>query len=531
MLSVASFQKLALTKAFDSFLNKYRDAAMELWRKTFAIRAFSHGVSNYAEINNRLQEQETILSQRLILRIQWGTDTLHAILVTYATFHSDMLNAIYPSNERLHPFQLPQGYGALTSHRCSGLESRLAHELCRLLSLRKPALVRFQERDDYEITSSVIKRDEAKATANIRSNRTEKRVEVYTSVQELANRVQSSVGSLWIFASGNRAGRCRWSGGFLVNSCFPCSSIPALLHTHLDSLPSALKTSMLRYAQITSLTLIQEETFLYEYYLFIIKPSTVNSNLSVAPLFLVLHCARLFQVHTSLNEYYLFIIKPSTVNSNLSVAPLFLVLDCARLFQVHTSLNEYYLFIIKPSTVNSNLSVAPLFLVLHCARLFQVHTSLNEDSNPRPRGSNLRNATQSSCDREEFWSRRVVGKLRKSTHRPPERSNAVDVTVQPLSSEWPQYIQFLPAPLGCKHQFTLQHFTTRRSSAGFLEDLLFPSPLHSDAAQYSPRFILVDSQDVDVKSRPNLYSLTARAEWLTRRTLPQTADGHKAAAN
>ncbi|KAJ8866660.1 hypothetical protein PR048_032521 [Dryococelus australis] len=49
---------------------------------------------------------------------------------------------------------------------------------------------------------------------------------------------------------------------------------------------------------------------------------------------------------------------------------------------------------------------------------------------------------------------------------------------------------------GCPQIFTW--------SAGFLEDLPFPPPFHSGDAPYSPLFTLVGSQDLDVKSRPNL---------------------------
>ncbi|KAJ8869919.1 hypothetical protein PR048_028929 [Dryococelus australis] len=55
------------------------------------------------------------------------------------------------------------------------------------------------------------------------------------------NRVQSPAGSLWIFTSGNRDRRV-----FSGISRFPRSFIPALLHTHFTSPPSALKTSLLR---------------------------------------------------------------------------------------------------------------------------------------------------------------------------------------------------------------------------------------------------------------------------------------------
>ncbi|KAJ8895288.1 hypothetical protein PR048_000613 [Dryococelus australis] len=43
-----------------------------------------------------------------------------------------------------------------------------------------------------------------------------------------------------------------------------------------------------------------------------------------------------------------------------------------------------------------------------------------------------------------------------------------------------------------------------RWSVGFLGDLLFSPPLHYGAAPYLPRLTLIGSQDLDVKSRPNL---------------------------
>ncbi|KAJ8877123.1 hypothetical protein PR048_021576 [Dryococelus australis] len=42
---------------------------------------------------------------------------------------------------------------------------------------------------------------------------------------------------------------------------------------------------------------------------------------------------------------------------------------------------------------------------------------------------------------------------------------------------------------------------------GFPGDLPFPSPFHSGAAPYSSRFTLIGSQDLEVKSRPNLSTL------------------------
>ncbi|KAJ8874178.1 hypothetical protein PR048_025020 [Dryococelus australis] len=45
-----------------------------------------------------------------------------------------------------------------------------------------------------------------------------------------------------------------------------------------------------------------------------------------------------------------------------------------------------------------------------------------------------------------------------------------------------------------------------RWSAGFLDDLPFPLPLHYGADPYSPRFTIIGSQDLDVTSRPNLFT-------------------------
>ncbi|KAJ8869871.1 hypothetical protein PR048_028880 [Dryococelus australis] len=58
-------------------------------------------------------------------------------------------------------------------------------------------------------------------------------------------------GSLRIFTSGDRAGRCRWSAGFLGSLPFYRPFVPALLHSHLISPSSALKASLLRAAQIS----------------------------------------------------------------------------------------------------------------------------------------------------------------------------------------------------------------------------------------------------------------------------------------
>ncbi|KAJ8879190.1 hypothetical protein PR048_019796 [Dryococelus australis] len=46
-----------------------------------------------------------------------------------------------------------------------------------------------------------------------------------------------------------------------------------------------------------------------------------------------------------------------------------------------------------------------------------------------------------------------------------------------------------------------------RCSAGFLGDLLFPPPLRSGAAPFSPHLTFIGSQDLVVKSRPNISTL------------------------
>ncbi|KAJ8894650.1 hypothetical protein PR048_007314 [Dryococelus australis] len=45
-------------------------------------------------------------------------------------------------------------------------------------------------------------------------------------------------------------------------------------------------------------------------------------------------------------------------------------------------------------------------------------------------------------------------------------------------------------------------------SAGFLGHLPLPPPLHSGTTLYTPRFTIIGSQDLDVRSRPNLHSPT-----------------------
>ncbi|KAJ8892321.1 hypothetical protein PR048_004901 [Dryococelus australis] len=75
----------------------------------------------------------------------------------------------------------------------------------------------------------------------------------------IANRVQFPAESLRIFASRNHAGRYRWALGFLGDPRFPRPFTPAPLHTHLALHSSTLKTSLLRAAQIASLTYSKQQ--------------------------------------------------------------------------------------------------------------------------------------------------------------------------------------------------------------------------------------------------------------------------------
>ncbi|KAJ8895571.1 hypothetical protein PR048_000907 [Dryococelus australis] len=68
------------------------------------------------------------------------------------------------------------------------------------------------------------------------------------------NRVQSPAGSPDFRVNGNRVGRCRWSAGFLLDLPFPQPLHSGADPCSLQSHSSALKTSMLRAAQISSLT-------------------------------------------------------------------------------------------------------------------------------------------------------------------------------------------------------------------------------------------------------------------------------------
>ncbi|KAJ8896283.1 hypothetical protein PR048_001627 [Dryococelus australis] len=73
----------------------------------------------------------------------------------------------------------------------------------------------------------------------------------------------------------------------------------------------------------------------------------------------------------------------------------------------------------------------------------------------------------------------------QTTHLPP--------ILTELDSRW-----------GRSQAFTCGNLARRCCwSAGFLGDLPFPTPTHLGASPYSPRFTLIESQDLDVKNCPN----------------------------
>ncbi|KAJ8876118.1 hypothetical protein PR048_024027 [Dryococelus australis] len=98
-----------------------------------------------------------------------------------------------------------------------------------------------------------------------------------------ANRVESPASSLRILASGNRAGRCGWSAGFLGDLPFPPP-----LHSGaapcLTSPSSALKTSLLKATQISSLTRSNDifNIFVHIYALYIQKGKGVSEEIREA---------------------------------------------------------------------------------------------------------------------------------------------------------------------------------------------------------------------------------------------------------
>ncbi|KAJ8881070.1 hypothetical protein PR048_017543 [Dryococelus australis] len=107
-----------------------------------------------------------------------------------------------------------------------------------------------------------------------------------------AIRPQSPAGSLRTFACGNRAGRCRWPAGFLDDLPFPPFHSGAARYSP-QSPSSALKTSLLRAARISSLTTCRIRALTRETYQ---GPNTFLLHLLFTSPFLV---TRLFSSHTT----------------------------------------------------------------------------------------------------------------------------------------------------------------------------------------------------------------------------------------
>ncbi|KAJ8894357.1 hypothetical protein PR048_006987 [Dryococelus australis] len=130
-----------------------------------------------------------------------------------------------------------------------------------------------------------------------------------------AIRVQFPAGSLRILACENRAGRCRWSAGFIRDLLFP----PPL---HFGAAPysprspsSSLKTSMLTAAQISPLPLRQQSTPL----------SSLHSR---ATLF-ILGCYRLFTVNSI-----------SLVGLNCGVNMVFVFVSADTSYSYHPAIHD-----------------------------------------------------------------------------------------------------------------------------------------------------------------------------------------------
>ncbi|KAJ8865832.1 hypothetical protein PR048_033354, partial [Dryococelus australis] len=75
-----------------------------------------------------------------------------------------------------------------------------------------------------------------------------------------------------------------------------------------------------------------------------------------------------------------------------------------------------------------------------------------------------------------------------------------------LACSPPFLVNILQSPAGSLRYFARGNHAGRcRWSAGFIWDPPFPLPFHFDTAPCSAHFALIGSQDLDVKSRPNLF--------------------------
>ncbi|KAJ8887794.1 hypothetical protein PR048_014012 [Dryococelus australis] len=123
------------------------------------------------------------------------------------------------------------------------------------------------------------------------------------------------------------------------------------------------------------------------------------------------------------------------------------------------------------------------------------------------------------CDWFLTKGRRVCKwEITEKTHRPAASSGTIPtreyVCVKPAF----QLVAFHLGEPGSIPGFSLARGNRAARycwSAGFLGDLPFPQPVHSGASPYSPRFTLIDSQDLDAKRRRNLSNPLLRISlWL-----------------
>ncbi|KAJ8882769.1 hypothetical protein PR048_014582 [Dryococelus australis] len=110
---------------------------------------------------------------------------------------------------------------------------------------------------------------------------------------------------------------------------------------------------------------------------------------------------------------------------------------------------------------------------------------------------------QGLCNIGAGMKRRGKRDILEKTRRPTASSGTIPTCeslvtrpgIEPGSSWWEASVLIAQLPWPPKY-----------FKAGFLEYLPFPPPpLHSGTGPYSPRFTLIDSQDLDVKSRPHLF--------------------------
>ncbi|KAJ8875116.1 hypothetical protein PR048_023009 [Dryococelus australis] len=238
-------------------------------------------------------------------------------------------------------------------------------------------------------------------------------------------------------------GRCRWSAGFLGDLQFPPLSVLALLHAHL-ALPSlALKPSMLTAAQNPQSYLASGKQ----------TPELKRRTFAGASFFLR-NCRHgiFFPVTLDLGPRPR---SPSGPAGGFASHPA----------PVASAFDE------QPEEKLSSSPVAP-----------------------------TRQALRRTLKRSSMFT------LIATKQTPRYVLTCVGSGLLKTEKHWSQNIkpQFLQGPRG--EVFARGNRAGRCTwSAGFLEALPFPPTLHSSLAPYSPRLTLIGSQDLGVKSHPNLF--------------------------